>query len=368
MARPSGLGRGLGALIPTEIAHPSNSQLREVPIASIRPNQYQPRTQFDEESLSALVDSIRAIGVLQPILLRESAPGEYELIAGERRWRASKRAGLQSIPALIQVADDVSSLEQALVENLHREDLNPLDEAAAYQQLIEDFHLTHEDVARRVGKSRVAITNMLRLFQLPPIVQRLVRDRRLTPGHARALLTTPDRELQERLANEVVTAGLSVRALEELVRAHVHPERVDQVTGGDDVGVAAPASPGGDGSDGVQDVGGDSVVDRDATDDGRGRLAGEIGGGSPARGTSAGDDAVGVGHGAMRERSRRGPTAAQPDVRPAGVVELEELLAAHLNTRVAVDMGAHRGKIVVEFATLEDLERIFRAMVGDERR
>jgi len=362
VARPSGLGRGLGALIPTEIAHPSNSQLREVPIARIRPNQYQPRTQFDEESLSALVDSIRAIGVLQPILLRESEPGEYELIAGERRWRASKRAGLQSIPALIQVADDVSSLEQALVENLHREDLNPLDEAAAYQQLIEDFHLTHEDVARRVGKSRVAITNMLRLFQLPPAVQRLVRDRRLTPGHARALLTTPDRDLQEQLANEVVAAGLSVRALEELVRSHLHPAEPD---GSDEMlepdGVERPLVgwPGGAPTENAPGPSGARVEDE--------RTDGWVEVERPAGGLSAVDGQKDGGRAEERQSGRRGPVAARPVARAPGVLELEELLAAHLNTRVSVDMGVHRGKIVVEFATLEDLERIFRAMVGGER-
>src|ERR1700722_7797818 len=152
------------------------SALREVPIASIRPNQFQPRKRFDEEALSSLVDSIKAVGVLQPVLVRETEAGEFELIAGERRCRAARRAGLQTIPALVQVANDVTSLEQALVENLHREDLNALDEAAAYQQLIEEFGLTHDDVAQRVGKSRASISNALRLFQLPPDVQRLIRE------------------------------------------------------------------------------------------------------------------------------------------------------------------------------------------------
>lgn len=349
MARPSGLGRGLGALIPTEIAHPTSSMLREVPITSIRPNQYQPRTQFDEESLSTLVDSIRAIGVLQPVLLRESAAGEYELIAGERRWRASKRAGLQTIPALVQVADDVSSLEQALVENLHREDLNALDEAAAYQQLIEDFHLTHEDVARRVGKSRVAITNMLRLFQLPPMVQRLVRDGRLTPGHARALLTTPDRALQERLAGEAVAAGLSVRALEEAVRAYAHDEAVADLARS----ISSPGSPDAESSGG------------DVQEPGQAADGSERGLHETAAGVSAGEDGSRAsGH---LEASKQRPLAVR-GARPPGVLELEELLATFLNTRVSVDMGARRGRIVVEFATVEDLERIFRTMVGEDSR
>ncbi|MCU1491758.1 MAG: chromosome segregation DNA-binding protein, partial [Acidimicrobiaceae bacterium] len=234
MPRRSGLGRGLGALIPTEVSNPNNSSLREIPLSGVRPNQFQPRTQFAEEALASLVDSIRAVGVLQPVLVREVGEGEYELIAGERRCRAARRAGLQTIPALVQTASDVSSLEQALVENIQREQLNPLDEAAAYQQLIEDFSMTHEEVAGRVGRSRAAISNALRLFQLPPTVQRLVRDERLSAGHARALLGTPDRELQERLAAEAVSSGLSVRTLEEQVRRQVRgpeeePERFETV-------------------------------------------------------------------------------------------------------------------------------------------
>jgi len=325
VARRSGLGRGLDALIPSAVAQPSASALRDVPISSIRPNQYQPRKQFDEESLATLVDSIRSIGVLQPVLLREITPGSYELIAGERRWRASRRAGLQSIPALVQVADDVSSLEQALVENLHREDLNALDEAAAYQQLIEEFHLTHEDVARRVGKSRAAITNSLRLFQLPPTVQRLVRDGKLTQGHARALLVSPDRELQERLAQEAVAATTSVRALEEQVRAYVHEDEIGALA------LLRREEPAADPDDAV----------------------------SPARGSvpPAPAPAGGV-------APKGGRAVANPSTRPPGVLELEHLLADHLNTRVHVDMGAKRGRIVVEFATIEDLERVYRAMLG----
>jgi ParB family transcriptional regulator, chromosome partitioning protein len=353
VARRSGLGRGLDALIPSGVTQPSASALRDVLLTSIRPNQYQPRKHFDEESLSTLVDSIRAIGVLQPVLLRETGSGEYELIAGERRWRASRRAGLQTIPALVQVADDVSSLEQALVENLHREDLNALDEAAAYQQLIEEFHLTHEDVARRVGKSRAAITNSLRLFQLPTVVQRLVRDSKLSPGHARALLATPDRELQERLAQEAVVENLSVRALEELVRAYIHGESLGALA--EATAASMPTQPD------VEPAGELEQSSPPLTDEERAA-------------PSAGDPAVPrPGQSANHVSGHRG-AGHSPGVRehgglrPPGVLELEELLATHLDTRVRVDMGARRGRIVVDFATIEDLERIYRAMLGDTGR
>jgi ParB family chromosome partitioning protein len=288
MARRSGLGRGLGALIPTEAVSDRSTALVELPISSIRPNSHQPRAHFDEETLAALAESIRELGVLQPILVRAEEGGQYELIAGERRWRAARRAGLHTIPALLRTATDVDSIEQALVENLHREDLGPLEEASAYQQLIEDFGLTHEQVSHRVGKSRASISNSLRLFQLPASVQRLVSDRQLSAGHARTLLGTPDRAFQEALARKAVAQGLSVRALEEAVR------------------------------------------DRN-----------ELGGTRPA-------------------------VARQtPALRAPGVLELEDLLSDHLATRVKVDMGAKKGRVVVEFATLEDLERIYRAMTGE---
>lgn len=293
MARRSGLGRGLGALIPSEGAKPSSAGMREIALAKIRPNKLQPRTTFDEAALASLVDSIRAVGILQPVLVREVGADEYELIAGERRWRAARRAGMIAIPALVQIADDEASLEQALVENIHREGLNPLDEAAGYQQLIEDFHLTHDAVAHRVGKSRAAVTNALRLFQLPPAVQRFLRDGQLSAGHARALLMTPDRNLQERLARKSAEEELSVRGLEQLVHA------------------SEPAAP---------------------------------------------------------EAAPSSPTVAVPPapvLRPPGVVELEELLAAHLNTRVRVEMNRNRGKVTIEFAGLEDLERIYRLMIGE---
>jgi len=221
VARQGGLGRGLGALIPPGAAEhraPSGTGYREIPVTAIRPNPYQPRDAFDEQALGALADSIREVGLLQPVLVRPAGDG-FELIAGERRWRAAQRVGLQVIPALVRETDDNTALEQALVENLQRDDLNPLEEAAAYQQLIEDFHLTHEQVASRMGKSRAAISNTLRLLQLPPSIQRALREGQLTMGHARALLGTPDRAFQEALAKRIVKEDLSVRQVEEAVRA-----------------------------------------------------------------------------------------------------------------------------------------------------
>src|SRR5271169_1249723 len=220
MARRSGLGKGLSALIPSEATGETDSALRVVPISHIKPNAFQPRSHFDEESMSSLAASIREVGLLQPVLVRELTDEEdsYELIAGERRWRAARRAGLQTIPVLVQVADDVASLEQALVENLHRVDLNALEEAAAYQQLIDEFGLTHEQVATRMGKGRATVTNTLRLLQLPAGAQRAVAERTISAGHARALLGTPDRALQEKLVVRIIEEGLTVRALEDLVR------------------------------------------------------------------------------------------------------------------------------------------------------
>src|ERR1700678_2029089 len=220
MARRSGLGKGLSALIPGEATGESDSLLRVVPISHIRPNAYQPRSHFDEESMGSLAASIREVGLLQPVLVRELEGEEdsYELIAGERRWRAARRAGLQTIPVLVQVADDVASLEQALVENLHRVDLNALEEAAAYQQLIDEFGLTHEQVATRMGKGRATVTNTLRLLQLPASAQRALSERTISAGHARALLGTPDRTLQDMLVDQITSEGLTVRAVEEIVR------------------------------------------------------------------------------------------------------------------------------------------------------
>jgi ParB family transcriptional regulator, chromosome partitioning protein len=276
----------LSALIPTD-AQRDRGALVELAVSVVRPNPRQPRDHFDEDALAALTASVREIGILQPILVRRVADSDYELIAGERRWRAARRAGLDTIPAIIRDASEGESLQQALIENLNREELNPLEEAAGYQQLIEDFGLTHEQLSTRVGKSRVAITNALRLFQLPPSVQRLVAEDRLTAGHARALLGTPDRSFQEALARRAANEQLSVRAVEDAVRQHNQlPEPEESL----------PPRP------------------------------------APAR------------------------------LRPPGVLELEELLAEHLSTKVRVDMGANRGKVIIEFATLEDLERIYRSM------
>ena len=215
MARRSGLGKGLSALIPGEATGESDSLLRVVPISHIRPNAYQPRSHFDEESMGSLAASIREVGLLQPVLVRELEGEEdsYELIAGERRWRAARRAGLQTIPVLVQVADDVASLEQALVENLHRVDLNALEEAAAYQQLIDEFGLTHEQVATRMGKGRATVTNTLRLLQLPAGAQRALAERTISAGHARALLAVAD---PDALADRIVAEGLTVRDIERL--------------------------------------------------------------------------------------------------------------------------------------------------------
>ncbi len=312
MARRSGLGKGLSALIPGEMVGEQDSALRVVPISHIRPNAFQPRSHFDEESMASLAASIKAVGLLQPVLVRElqDETESYELIAGERRWRAARRAGLQTIPVLVQVADDVGSLEQALVENLHRVDLNALEEAAAYQQLIDEFGLTHEQVASRMGKGRATVTNTLRLLQLPAGAQQALAEGSISAGHARALLGTPDRALQEKLVERIVQEGLTVRAAEQLVR-----------NGGTELRV-------------VPDVPQPTVEPV------------PIG------------DIIAVADGA----SRRPASRKLPE---PGVLELEDLLSTYLNTRVKVDIQNRRGRLVVEFATLEDLERIYRAMVGD---
>ena len=302
MARSSGLGKGLSSIIPgAELADADTTQgavLADVPVASVSPNPNQPRVHFDEESLTELAASIAEMGVLQPILVRPLDGGEFELIAGERRWRAAQRAGLTTIPAVIRMTDDVSSVEQALVENLHREDLTALEEAAAYQQLLDEFGLTHDQVANRVGKSRSAITNSLRLLGLPPAVQHLLADGQLSAGHARALLGTPDRTRQEQLAREAAAGGWSVRMVEDAVRAESPP-----------VEVAEDTTP------------------EPTTVDGAGL--------TPAT-----------------------------RLRPPGLLELEHLLAEHLDTRVSVQMTAKKGRVTIEFADLEDRERIYRAMTG----
>jgi ParB family chromosome partitioning protein len=288
MARPGGLGKGLGALIPTGATERGSAAttpgLQELPIAAIRPNPYQPRDRFDEEGIGVLADSIREVGLLQPVLVRPAGDG-YELVAGERRWRAAHRAGLQMIPAIVRQTEDRRALQAALVENLQRDDLNPLEEAAAYQQMIEDFSMTHEQIASTVGRSRAAVTNTMRLLQLPPSIQRALREGRLSMGHARALLGTPDRAFQETLARRAVKDDLSVRAVEEAVRA-----RND---------------------------------------------------------------------GAEPEPAPRAPAR----MRPAALLQLEEQLSDHLETRVRVKLGAGgKGTLTVEFSGLDDLERIYKRM------
>lgn len=310
--RKGGLGRGLSSLIPTETAAASSSPgdgtgLHEIPVADIVTNQYQPRQHFDEEDLVSLTASIREIGVLQPILVRVNPEGGYELIAGERRWRAAKRAGLDRIPAVVRRVEDQASLEQAVVENLHRADLNAIEEAHAYQQLIDEFSLTQEQVATRVGKSRSAVSNTLRLFQLSPIVQRMVMQGELSAGHARALLGAPGSD-QEQLALDAIADGLSVRALEQLVRGD---------TGG-----------------------GEALSDDEATDGTQFDASGSPGG-AP--------DPESVG-----------------ETRPAAILELESLLADHLETRVGVATGAKRGRIVIDFADIDDLERVSRLILAAE--
>ena len=289
MARASGLGKGLGSLIPSENQTQSQSGagVDSIPVSDIKPNPHQPRKYFDEEALATLADSIRELGVLQPILIRPSESG-YEIIAGERRWRAAKRVGLTAIPALVREADDTISLEQSIVENIQRSDLNPLEEAAAYQQLIEEFKLTHEQAAKRVGKSRTAITNILRLLILPPSIQKMVRDSKLSMGHARALLGTPDRALQEKIAKQTVAEGWSVRAVEEAIRESLTDE-----------------------------------VD-------------------------------------LTKAEKRTP------LRAPGLIELESLLGDYLNTRVSISMGTDKGKIAIDFSTLEDLERIYLLMAENQ--
>jgi ParB family chromosome partitioning protein len=310
-----GLGRGLGALIPesplladgdarrgqnpvagTASAGPAESpsaedfgaHYKEIPVSAIAPNPRQPRRTFDEDALEELAESIRQVGLLQPVVVRAAGPGRYELIMGERRWRASQRAGLTEIGAIVKQTQDNELLRDALIENMHRQQLDPLEEAAAYQQLLDDFGATHEELARKIGRSRPHISNTLRLLNLPPAVQKRVAAGVLSAGHARALLSLENTEAQERLATRIVAEGLSVRAVEEIV-----------AVGSDD---------------------------------------------SPSR------------------RSVR--TAAKPPTAP-GLRHLADRLSDLFETRVKVELGQRKGKIVVEFATIDDLERIVKAMSPD---
>jgi ParB family transcriptional regulator, chromosome partitioning protein len=301
-----GLGKGLGALIPTgppasvsrsggqgsaatgrgeedSEATISGAYLEEIAVGAITANPRQPRQAFDQDALAELAASIEAVGLLQPVIVRRKAPGQYELIMGERRWRACEIAGIDVIPAIVRETSDDNMLREALIENLHREQLNPLEEAAAYQQLLDDFSATHEEIARRVGRSRPHISNTMRLLNLPPAVQKRVAAGVLSAGHARALLGVEDPVSQEQLAHRIVAEGLSVRATEEIVAL----------------------------------------------------------GARPAKGP--------------RVPSTRAPVAP-------GLKELADRLSDVFETRVKVELGQRKGKIVVEFASLEDLERIVRSM------
>jgi ParB family chromosome partitioning protein len=314
--RRGGLGRGLGALIPTGPLVPPTRSARaeidlrpdpahtaiantevangqpmvevpgaryaELPVADIRPNPKQPRQVFDEAALDELAHSLREVGFLQPVVVRP-APWGYELVMGERRWRAAHQAGFATIPAIIRETNDDILLRDALLENLHREQLNPLEEGAAYAQLLEEFGVTHEELAKRIGRSRSQVSNTIRLLNLPSSVQLKVAAGVLSAGHARALLGLDDAASQERLAQRIVAEGLSVRAVEELV--------------------------------------------------------------------AVGDD------GAARRRSPR----AQRH-RASGLDELASSLSDHFETRVRVELGRARGKITIEFASVDDLERIVAAM------
>ena len=233
MARRSGLGKGLGALIPVA-PDTEEAIFQEMDIVHIVPNPYQPRDRFDEETLTALAASIAEVGVVQPVIVRKAIEG-YEIIAGERRWRAAQRAGLRSIPVLVREADDKGALEAAVVENVHRQDLNALEEAAAYRQLIDDFGLTQEDVAARVGRSRSAVANTVRLLNLDPSVQRLVVEGHLSAGHGRALLTLEDGAARQALAEEIVRENLTVREAERrAAESQAVSEEVASTEPGDD--------------------------------------------------------------------------------------------------------------------------------------
>ncbi|MDN5745200.1 MAG: ParB/RepB/Spo0J family partition protein [Nocardioidaceae bacterium] len=200
-----------------ELAPVDGAYFAELPVDSIRPNAVNPRTVFDEEAMAELVHSIKEIGLLQPVVVRRTGAEEYELVMGERRWRATEQAGLETIPAIVRETDDTAMLRDALLENLHRSNLNPLEEAAAYAQLLEDFACTHDELAGRIGRSRPQISNTLRLLKLSPAVQRRVAAGVLSAGHARALLGVADADVQDRLAQRVVAEGISVRGLEEIV-------------------------------------------------------------------------------------------------------------------------------------------------------
>ncbi len=305
MAAPKrgGLGRGLGALIPSG-SQPAEDQvvdlrvdhdlgtagrLAELPVDLIDPNPRQPRTVFDEEALGELTASIREVGLLQPVVVRPSGAGRYELVMGERRLRASREAGLASVPAVVRETGDDVMLRDALLENLHRSGLNPLEEAAAYQQLLEDFGVTHEELGKRIGRSRPQVSNTLRLLNLPPAVQRRVAAGVLSAGHARALLALEDAEAQDAMAGRIVAEGWSVRATEEAVHL-----------------AAAATTP-------------------------------------------------------------RKPAVRRAAEVPERAAEVAEALGEWLDTRVRVEATRRRGRIVIEFGSGEDLERIAELLRPSDR-
>ena len=287
MTRRSGLGRGLDALLPAEEtgAEKPSGALPLVAAADIHSNPRQPRKDFEPEALAELTASIKMLGLLQPLLVRPRPGSGYELIAGERRYRAAREAGLTELPVIVVETDDRGSLERALVENIHREDLNPIEEASAYRQLLDEGDLTQEELARRLGRNRVTIANSLRLLDLPAELQRWVADRKLTGGHARALLGLQNSPFQKRLAQRVAHEGLSVRETEDLVRRYSS---------------MVSASPG---------------------------------------------------------RTRNG-------ARPPQLTEAQRTLSAGLQTKVRVDMGARKGKIVIDFVSLEELDRLVGVITG----
>ncbi len=280
MTRRTGLGRGLAALIPP--GEDVKASLIEVDISEVTPNPHQPREVFDDAELEGLAASIKDMGLLQPVVVRLREDQGYDLIAGERRVRAAKLAGLERLPAIVRHTEDADLLKEALVENIHRVQLNPLEEAAAYRQLLDDFGFTQEELANSLGRSRPSITNTMRLLSLPAPIQRRVAAGVLSAGHARAVLGLPDASSQEAVAERIVSEGLSVRATEELVRLKVLDDPDTEV---------------------------------------------------------------------RRRRSNRPPV-------PGGMVELQDDLTQALRTRVRISMGAKRGRMQIEFGSVEDLERI----------
>lgn len=238
--KPSGLGRGLGALLGDDVMKTESSGSLSLPISQVETCSSQPRKRFDDESLQELADSISQHGIIQPLTVRKLSSGYYQIIAGERRWRAARLAGLQEVPVIVIEADDRKAAELAMIENLQREDLNPMEEAAGFQSLIESYHMTQEEAAQRVGKSRSAVTNALRLLGLTPSVRKLVEEGKLSAGHARALVPLSP-SLQESAANAIVSSGLSVRQTEALVK-RLSAEKIEaQVKDPDEVDYLAEA-------------------------------------------------------------------------------------------------------------------------------